>query len=164
MLSPVTMRTFIPHFFNCKTESGTPGLSGSFNPVIPINIRFSPYKSGSFKLTFPEISRYAKSIFLKDWAENLDIYLLILNLWSTESLTTCPFSSIYMEQILKRYSGAPYKLIIYNEYSTFDINPIATFIPDESCHTLGPVIEWDTFYLISIISEVLVAHVQNSVH
>jgi hypothetical protein len=69
-----------------------------------------------------------------------------------------------VEQILKRYSGAPYKLLIYIDYFTFDINPVATFILDESGHALGPVVKRDTFDHIAVDSEGLVADVQNSVH
>lgn len=48
--------------------------------------------------------------------------------------------------------------------STFDINPVATFILDESGHALGPVVKRDTFDHIAVDSEGLVADVQNSVH
>ena len=37
-LSPVTILTVTPHFLNLSTDSGIPGLKGSFIPVMQINI------------------------------------------------------------------------------------------------------------------------------
>lgn len=66
--------------------------------------------------------------------------------------------------MFRRYSGAPNKILVYFKNVTFYINPITTFISDESGHALRSIVERDTFDHIPIIPKILVTHVQNKVH